>query len=137
MEIRLLLRKLGTKEYQRYKHFILPKTPGDFTLTETVEQLTDIFGELSYLSNTLYNCLKLKKEDNEDFFAYAGKVNLQSKIFQLKSLTEDQFKCLIFIVKLQSPNDADIRTHLSMLEQERDIAVQTLTTECERLIKLK
>ena len=66
-KLRLLLRKLGTKEYQRYKHFILPKTLGDFTLTETVAQLTDIFSELS-LFNTRYNCLKLKKDDNEDFF---------------------------------------------------------------------
>ena len=58
--------------------------------------------------------------------------------FQLKSLTEDQFKCLIFIAGLQSPNDADIRTRLlSMLEQDRDIAVQTLTTECHSLLKLK
>ena len=72
------------------------------------------------------------------FFVYAGKVNLQCENFQLKSLTEDQFKCLIFIAGLQSPNDADIRTRLLyMLEQDRDIAVQTLTTECQRLIKLK
>ena len=66
---RLLLWKLVTLEYQHYKHFILPKTPGDFTLTETVAQLTDIFGELSYLFNTHYDCLKLKKDDNEDFFS--------------------------------------------------------------------
>ena len=131
----LLLRKLGTKEYQRYKHFILHKTPGDFTLTETVVQLTDIFGELSSLFNTRY---KLKKDDNEDFFAHAGKVNLQCENFQLKSLTKDQFKCLIFIAGLQSPNDPDIRTRLlPMLEQDRDMAVQTLTTECQRLIKFK
>ena len=58
--------------------------------------------------------------------------------FQQKSLTEDQFKYLIFIAGLQSPNDVDIRTRLlSMLEQDRDIAVQTLTTECQRLIKPK
>ena len=137
-KLRLLLQKLGTKEYQRYKHFILPKTPGDFTLTETVAQLTDIFGELSSLFNTRYNCLKLKKDDNEYFFAYAGKVNLQCENFLLKSLTEDQFKCLIFIAGLQSPNDANIRTRLlSMLEQDRNIAVKTLTTESQRLIKLK
>ena len=107
-------------------------------MTETVAQLTDIFGELSSLFNTRCNCLKLKKDDNEDFFAYAGKVNLQCENFQLKSLTEDQFKCLIFIAGLQSPNDADIRPRLlSMPEQDRDLAVQTLTTECQRLLKLK
>ena len=116
-KLRLQLRKLGTKEYQRYKHFILPKTPGDFTLTETVAQLTDIFGELSSSLKTRYNCLKLKKDDNEDFFASAGKVNLQCENFQLKLLTKDQFKCPIFIAGLQSPNDADIRARLlSLLE---------------------
>ena len=116
----------------------MPKTLRDFTLTEIVAQLTDIFGELSSLFNTRYNCLKLKKDDNEDFFAYAGKVNLQCENFQLKSLTEDQLKCFLFLAGLQSPNDADIHTRLlSMLEQDRDIAVQTPTTECQHLIKLK
>ena len=137
-KLHYLLRKLGTKEYQRYKHSILPKTPGDFTLPETVAQLTDIFGALSSLFNTCYNCLKLKNDDNEDFFAYAGEVNLRFENFQQKSLTEDQVKCLIFIAGLQSPNDAGIRTRrLSMLEQDRDIAVKILATKYQRLIKLK
>lgn len=137
-KLRLLLRKLGCREHLRYKQYILPKQPGDFTFAETVAQLTNIFGELSSLFNTRYNCLKLKRDDNEDFFAYAGKVNSQCENFQLKSLTEDQFKCLIFVAGLQSPNDADIRTRLlSMLDQDRHISVQTLTTECQRLIKLK
>ena len=52
-KLRLLLRKLRTKEYQRYKPFILPKTQGDFTLTGTVAKLTDIFGKLSSLTHAL------------------------------------------------------------------------------------
>ena len=42
---RLLIRKLGTKENQRFVKFILPKRPSDLTFTEMIAILTDIFGE--------------------------------------------------------------------------------------------
>ena len=61
-KLRLLLRKLGTKEHERYTNFILRKKTGNFTFTETAAQLTDIFGELSSLSYSRYDCLKLKKK---------------------------------------------------------------------------
>lgn len=39
---------------------------------------------------------------------FASIVSREYVKLQLKSLTQDQFKCLIFIAGLQSPNDADI-----------------------------
>lgn len=58
--------------------------------------------------------------------------------FQFQTLTEDQFKCLIFIVALHSPHDADVRTRLlCKLQQDKDVTGRTLTTECQRLMTLK
>ena len=53
-------------------------------------------------------------------------------------MTENQFKCLIFVAGLHSPSDADVRTRLlSRIDQNPDITLQELTNECQRLMNLK
>ena len=62
----LLIRKLGTKENQRFVNFILPKRPSDLTFTETIAILTDIFREQQSLFNIRYNCFKIAKNQLDD-----------------------------------------------------------------------
>nr|VZI45759.1 unnamed protein product [Spirometra erinaceieuropaei] len=105
---------------------------------DTVQTLSQIFGEQSSLFNTRFQCLQLCKRDSDDFITYAGIVNRECGRFQLGSLTEDQFKCLIFICGLQSPKDADIRTRLlSKVQQNNSTTLQELAAECQTLINLK
>ena len=47
IKIRLLIRKLSIQKNYHYKNYILPKQPTDFTFTEIVELLKDIFGKNS------------------------------------------------------------------------------------------
>nr|VZI39322.1 unnamed protein product [Spirometra erinaceieuropaei] len=137
-KVRLLLRKLGPAEHERYANFILPKNPREVAFKNTVETLSQIFGDQSSLFNTRFRCLQLCKRDSDDFITYAGIVNRECGRFQLGSLTEDQFKCLIFICGLQSPKDADIRTRLlSKLQQSNSITLQELAAECQTLINLR
>ncbi|BHF72892.1 hypothetical protein SprV_0401596300 [Sparganum proliferum] len=137
-KVRLLLRKLGPAEHERYANFILPKNPREVTFKDTVQTLSQIFGEQSSLFNTRFQCLQLCRRDSDDFITYAGIVNRECGRFQLGSLTEDQFKCLMFICGLQSPKDADIRTRLlSKVQQNNTITLQELAAECLTLINLK
>ncbi|BHF82338.1 hypothetical protein SprV_0802547500 [Sparganum proliferum] len=137
-KVRLLLRKLGPAEHERYANFILPKNPREVTFKDTVQTLSQIFGDQSSLFNTRFQCLQLCKRDSDDFITYAGIVNRECGRFQLGSLTEDQFKCLIFICGLQSPTDADIRTRLlSKVHQNNSVTLQELAAECQTLINLK
>nr|VZI49261.1 unnamed protein product [Spirometra erinaceieuropaei] len=137
-KVRLLLRKLDAAEHERYANFILPKNPREVAFKDTVETLSQIFGEQSSLFNTRFQCLQLCKRDSDDFITYAGIVNRECGRFQLGSLTEDQFKCLIFICGLQSPKDADIRTRLlSEVQQNKSTTLQKLAAECQTLINVK
>nr|VZH95980.1 unnamed protein product [Spirometra erinaceieuropaei] len=137
-KVRLLLRKLGPAEHERYANFILPKNPREVAFKDTVQTLSQVFGEQSSLFNTRFQCLQLCKRDSDDFITYAGIVNRECGRFQLGSLTEDQFKCLIFICGLQSPKDAGIRTRLlSKVHQNNSTTLQELAAEFQTLINLK
>ena len=136
--VRLLLRKLHTSVHDRYTNFILPKNSRDFTFEATVAELTKLFGTRTSLFNTRYQCLKLVKNPNDDFFTHAGIVNRECEKFQLGTLTSDQFKCLVFACSLQSSGDMEIRKQiLNKIETDADITLQRLAEECKRLVNLK
>ncbi|KFD46356.1 hypothetical protein M514_12772 [Trichuris suis] len=78
-----------------------------------------------------YNCLKLVKRDTDDFVTYAAVINRACEEFQFGTLTEDQFKCLIFISGLQSSQDTELRLRLlNKLESDPQVNLQKLTEEC-------
>nr|CAH8866294.1 unnamed protein product [Trichobilharzia regenti] len=137
-KVRLLLRKLGTVEHNRYVNFILPKNPRELSFDETVTVLSQIFGEQSSMFNIRYQCFQLTKMPSDDYVTYAGKVNKECERFKPHEMTSDQFKCLIFICGLKNPEDTDIRTRLlSLVEQDPKMTLQMVTAECLRLINLK
>ncbi|CAH8535475.1 unnamed protein product [Dicrocoelium dendriticum] len=137
-KVRLLLRKLGTVEHDRYINYILPNNAHDFSFDDTVARLTALFGDQSSLFNNRYNCLKLCKKDNDSLIAHAAIVKRECQKFKLKSLTEDQFECLILVCSLQSPKDAEIRTRiLGMLERDTDVTLQNAIAEAQRIMNLK
>ncbi|VDL98112.1 unnamed protein product [Schistocephalus solidus] len=92
------------------------------------------FGEKSSLFTIRYQCLKLVKNDADDFLMLAIIGNRKCENFKLRSMTEDQFKCLVFVCALQAPCDTETRTRLlSKIEQDPDSTLQTLTAERQRI----
>ncbi|XP_055612005.1 uncharacterized protein K02A2.6-like [Uranotaenia lowii] len=145
-KVRLLLRKVDTQFHERYLDSILPSHPRDFDFETTVTKLKRLFGRQKSLFNARYQCLQYKKDDADDFTAYAASINKNCEAFQLNRLTSDQFKALRFVCGLQSPRDADIRTRLiSKLEAEESappaegcqLTLDKLVDECHKLINLK
>ena len=85
-----------------------------------------------------FNCLNITKSDSTDFSRYAGIVNRECDQFKITSITDAQFKCLIFVCRLRSAEDADIRTRiLSKIEQNPDVTLQQVAVEYQRLVNLK
>ena len=138
VRVRLLLRKLAPTEHVRYTNYVLPADPKSLSFPDTIEKLTRVFGDTASLFNTRFNCLQLTKRDTDDLITYGGLVNRECGRFKLGSLTEDQFRCLIFICGLQSPAYSELRTRLlAKIEQEPSLTLQQLIDECDRLHNLK
>lgn len=136
-KVRLLLRKLGMAEHERYSSFILPAKPKAMTFEDTVNTLKGLFGATESVVSKRYRCLQNVKQPTEDHVTYACRVNKLCVEFELAKLTEDQFKCLVYFCGLKSENDAEIRTRLLSKIEEQDVTLQQLSDECQRLLNLK
>uniref|UniRef100_A0A8D8CLC5 Uncharacterized protein K02A2.6 n=3 Tax=Culex pipiens TaxID=7175 RepID=A0A8D8CLC5_CULPI len=137
-KIRLLLRKLGMEEHERYTSFILPQVSKDFSFSKTVDTLKSLFGAQESLVSRRYRCLQITKQPTEDHVSYACRVNKFCVEFDLKKLSEDEFKSLIYVLGLKSESDAEIRTRLlTKIEEQPEVTLQQVSEECQRLLNLK
>lgn len=141
-QIRLLLRKLDQKSHTKYVNYILPKSTKNFDFKTTVDKLKQILSAQITIFSRRYNCLKTKKNDNDDFVTYAGIVNRSCEDFKFTELGSKQFKCLIFISGLQAAKDFEIRARLlrKLLEAhsaENPVTLHDLVNECQRIVSLK
>lgn len=58
--------------------------------------------------------------------------------FELSKMSEEQFKCLMFVCGLKSEADTDVRTRLlSKIEDNEAVTLQSLMDECQRMLNLK
>lgn len=137
-KVRLLLRRLGTNEHYRYISFILPRSPKDFTFTETINKLKALFGIRESAVKRRYSTLTVTKTSVEDYITFGCRVNKMCVEFELSKLSEEQFKCLIFVCGLKLECDSEIRTRLlTKIEDNSDVRLESLMEECQRLINLK
>ncbi|VDO23622.1 unnamed protein product [Heligmosomoides polygyrus] len=102
----------------------------------------DIFtvdaSSLNEPSKRRYACMKLIKNLREDFATYAGRANRECAKFKLSECNNNQFKCLIFVCGLQSPEDAFVRLKLlDKIEADSNCTIQTLTEEWKRLLNFR
>lgn len=137
-KVRLLMRKLGAVEHERYVSFILPKVPKDFSFDETVQKLKTLFGAVESVVSKRYRCLQTAKQPTEDFISFACRINKNCVEFELGKMSEEQFKCLMFVCGLKSEGDGEVRTRLlSKIEERADVTLEQLSEDCQRLLCLK
>ena len=136
-KVRLLLRKMGPSEHDKYSNYILQRHPRDCSFAKTVDILKQIFSEHTSLFNAKFNCLNITKCDTVDFTTIAGTVNKECERFKISFITDEQFKCLIFVCGLRSTRYRDVCTRTkSKIEQNPDMTLQQAAGECRRLAKI-
>ncbi|XP_055543285.1 uncharacterized protein K02A2.6-like [Wyeomyia smithii] len=129
---------MGAIEHERYVSFILPKLPKDFSFGQTVEKLKGLFGAKESVISRRYRCLQVSKNPTEDHIAFACRVNKSCVQFELGKLTEEEFKCLIYVCGLKSESDAELRTRLlSKIEERDNVTLEQLSEESQRLVNLR
>lgn len=137
-KVRLLLRKLGIPEHERYISSILPREPKHFGFADTVGKLKALFSIKESVVSRRYKCLQVSKSPTEDHVGYACRVNKLCVGFDIGKLTEDQFKCLIYVCGLKSEADVELRTRLlTRIEENVNVSLEQLSEEAQRLLNLK
>lgn len=135
---RLLLRKVGPTEYERYCNYILPQGPNMIDFDTTVAKLKSLFGTTESVISRRYRCLQVTKQATEDYKSYACRVNKLCVDFELGRLSEHQFKCLVFVCGLKAEKDAEIRTRLlSRIEENAEVTLEQISDECQRILNIK
>ena len=137
-KLRLLLRKLGAAEHDRYLSFILPRRSNEFSFKETIAKLAVLFDVQESLISKRYRCLQLTRKPEEDLLTYACRVNKSCVEFELSKLDEEQLKCLLFVCGLREERDVEVRTRLlAKIEDREQITLQQLSEDCSRIAALK
>lgn len=138
---RLLRHRLDPVAHERFVHYILPDNPKEIGFKETVEILRKLFRKQESDFCLRWKCFQMARKETEDFSAYTARVNKTCEDFKLKELSVDQFKCLIFILGLKSPREADIRSKLhnklDTAEDPTKVTINALAEEAGRILKLK
>lgn len=100
-------------EQKQYMNFILSKYPRDFTFTEMMNMLWQIFDAQSSLFNTCYQCLKLEKNPNDNWFTYAELIMLN-----LWWMTNSNASFLLVASNCpKTPRSDKIRNNISLCTQ--------------------
>ncbi|XP_055605159.1 uncharacterized protein K02A2.6-like [Uranotaenia lowii] len=137
-KVRLLMRKLNPQAHERFTSFILPKLSKELSFSETIGKLKTIFGSPVSAFHRRYLCLQTIKDDSDDLVSYSCKVNKACVDFKLKDMSEEQFKCLIFVSGLKSARDSDIRMRLiTKLNETKDVSLEQVVEDCKNLLNLK
>ncbi|KIH64925.1 hypothetical protein ANCDUO_04755 [Ancylostoma duodenale] len=140
--VRFLCEKLDSNTFEKYQRHVLPKEVTSIGFEESVETLKQLFDVKASEFTTRYQCLKLEKNDSEDFLTYTGRVNEFCERAKIHELDCDDIKCLLWIFGLKSRRKAEIRQRLiAVLDREykagRKVSLQELYRECENFLSLK
>jgi hypothetical protein len=133
-----LVTKLDSPSYSRLVDKILPKKPAELSIEEATEVLNKLFGQKLTTFRKRYDCFKMVKSSAQDYATFSTLVNRKCETARINKMTDDDFKCLVFVSGLQAPEDAEVRTRLlRKLEQTDKVTLDDLVTECDMFLSLK
>lgn len=138
--VELVLMRLETSANALYRYSIAPQDPSAFSFDDTISKLKTLFNKKISLLRTRWNCLNIQRRADESLSAYGARVNQEAVNFDLKGLTEEHFKVLIFILGLQDAGDKSIRARMMNMQDKKDggqVTLQSLIVEAERILQIE
>ena len=119
-QARFLVTKLDSPSYSRLVDKILPKKPAELSIKEATEVLNKLFGQKLTTFRKRYDCFKMVKSSAQDYATFSTLVNRKCETARINKMTDDDFKCLVFVSGLQAPEDAEVRTRLLRKLEQTD-----------------
>ena len=136
---------LPYEEYIRLLHMfvriltdILPRKTCELTFTESLELQIELFSRKTSLFHKRWKCLNLTCKEGDDLTTFTSIVIKHSDNFRLEELSADNFKCLIFMQRLLSIKDAEIKRRIrNKLENEPNITLQEIVEDFQMYDSVK
>lgn len=133
-KVQLLLMKLAPAQLIVFYDTIYPKKKSELTFEEVKKVLNSLYSvKLSLLRRRL-QVFQMQMRPDEDIDAIGARVNRAAEEFYEEPLTEDQFKCLIFLHGLRDPKLSELQEQLIEFAETRpELTLGELTKEAIRL----
>jgi len=135
----VLATKLSTDAFAEFQKCCLPKDVTDYTYEESVPRLRLLITEQRSVFADCYDCLRLARNEGEEFMHFVNRCKASLKRFRFKDLTNEQFNALILLVALKSPTDKPLRARiLQKLNQDGDqVQCNGIITDCVSFLTTK
>ncbi|RCN38633.1 hypothetical protein ANCCAN_15453 [Ancylostoma caninum] len=142
----LLVDKLDRATYKTYSEHVLPLSPKDMDLPETIRNVTKLFGPKKTLIRPRYEFLQsMCPQLTNTYVPYRDFGNAIKKKFEdavMKEVDSDSLKCLVFIAGLTDPSHSEMRLRLlnrlnRIGEAEPSSALDEFINECETFVTLR
>jgi hypothetical protein len=127
----VLATKLSTDAFAKFRNCCLPKDVTDYTYEETVTRLRRMFTRKRSVFADHYDCLRLTRNEGEQFMYFVNRRKASLKRFRYANLTNEQFSALILLSALKSPTDEPLRARiLQKLNQDERVRFDEIVTDC-------
>lgn len=118
-KVDLLTQQLSYEDYAKFANTILPLKKATIPFEDAVKELKRIFGRKESQFALRYKCIKTTIESNEDFDAYAARVNLKCEKFDVAKCSADDLKVLVFVQGLNTTKHTQtLEKLLSKLDEQ-------------------
>uniref|UniRef100_A0A914CCG8 Retrotransposon gag domain-containing protein n=1 Tax=Acrobeloides nanus TaxID=290746 RepID=A0A914CCG8_9BILA len=129
---------LGKPTLQRTTEITSPNEPEKTKYADLIRILDETFGSKATLLSKRYEVMRMAIRSGEDLISYLGKVNAACDRINYSSMEIGQFKALVFVSGLKTPECEEIRRRiLHVLEAKPNAKLADLRSKCEAYQKLK
>ncbi|EFO91976.1 hypothetical protein CRE_11440 [Caenorhabditis remanei] len=137
LKTRIVLSKLGQKDYALYTNRCLPKLPNEISYTDTIKNLKALFKSTTSIFRKRQEFLRTEFGGGS-LEEYTGTVLRRFATSEFKKMTDEQTCAMVWIAGMRDPSYQDIRARaLQVLEQKPNLTLLELESDVKRLLDIR
>jgi len=135
----VLATKLSTDAFAEFRKCCLPKDVTDYTYEESITRLRLLFTKQRSVFADRYDCLRLARNEGEEFMHFVNRCKASLKRFRFEDLTNEQFNALILLAALKSPTDEPLRARIlqKLNHDGEQVRFDEIITDCVSFLTTK